>query len=116
MINDINSVSAISAAHARSVKAAVSEDERLKSVCQDFEALFIEQILKSSRSSEIDSVRQVSLSSSKLRISRIRHGWNSTLTSREDHCSRLQLPSLSASFSVGKWVEPVNITRLSFGN
>jgi flagellar protein FlgJ len=55
MINDINSVSAISAAHARSVKTAVSEDERLKSVCQDFEALFVEQILKSMRASEMDS-------------------------------------------------------------
>lgn len=55
MINDIRSVSAISASHARSVKTAVSEDERLKSVCQDFEALFVEQILKSMRASEIDS-------------------------------------------------------------
>jgi flagellar protein FlgJ len=55
MISDINSVSAISAAHAKGVKTAVSDDERLKSVCQDFEALFIEQIMKAMRASEIDS-------------------------------------------------------------
>ncbi|MDR2105353.1 MAG: rod-binding protein [Deferribacteraceae bacterium] len=55
MINDIKSVSSISTEHAKAVKTSVGEDDRLKSVCQDFEALFIEQILKAMRASEIDS-------------------------------------------------------------